>query len=293
MFTTLGDYLHWAEQSFTKAGIHFGHGTNNAWDESVAIALFVLGLAPDVGKEVLARMLSPSESRRLEELSHRRINERIPVPYLSHTAWFFDLPFYVNENVLIPRSPVAELIEQEFLPWLEDPPRRILDLCSGSGCIAVALAKAFPGVPVDAIDIDSQALSVATMNIIRHGVENQVKLIKSDLFSACEGIHYDIIISNPPYVALEEFNALPKEYSHEPRLGLEAGQDGLSVVRRILIEAPQYLSPKGILIVEVGSAAELLMETYPTIPFIWLEFERGGEGVFLLRKEEEALWKVS
>lgn len=327
MFNTLGAFLRWAEQSFIDAKLHFGHGTNNAWDEAVAIALFVLGLPPDIDASVLKRPLSKDESDRLQKLAEKRVNQRIPVPYLSHTAWFAGLPFYVNEQVLIPRSPLAELIEQQFSPWLSvRQPMRILDLCAGSGCIAVAVAKAFPEAAVDAIDIDENALKVAKMNIVRHGVENQVQVIKSDLFAACQGrselasprgvqhelspgiqqefssgtqkelslgVRYDIIISNPPYVAQKEIDALPKEYSYEPMLALEAGDDGLNVVRRILKEAPQYLAPKGLLIVEVGSSESALIDEYPSFPFIWLEFERGGEGVFLLREEEAALWKVS
>lgn len=303
MFDTLGAFLKWAEQSFIRAKLHFGHGTNNAWDEAVAIALFVLGLAPNVDASVIHRKLTELESNRLQELAEKRINLRIPLPYLTHTAWFAGLPYYVSEQVLIPRSPIAELIEHRFSPWFGfRKPRRILDLCTGSGCIAVALAKAFPDALVDAIDIDDNALSVAKMNIVRHGVETQVRVVKSDLFSAAremsegemaDATQYDIIVSNPPYVAQKVIKALPKEYLHEPKLALEAGQDGLSVVRQILKEAPRFLAPLGLLIVEVGEAAPALIAEYPTFPFIWWEFERGGEGVFLLKQEEAALWKVS
>lgn len=314
MFTTLGDFLYWAEKAFTEAKLHFGHGTNNAWDEAVALALFVLHLPPDSDDSVLQRKLSDEESSFLSALAKQRIEKRYPVPYLTHTAWFMGLPFYVNEHVLIPRSPIAELIEQGFDPWVESPPRRILDLCCGSGCIAIACALAFEDATVDALDIDPRALSVAKMNVIRHKVEDRLNLIQSDLFSACgksrdsresQAFHesregpesreyrYDIIVSNPPYVPKEELADLPREYTYEPRLALEAGQDGLAIVRRILKEAPQYLTDQGILIVEVGIAAEQLISEYPHIPFIWLEFERGGEGVFLLKKEDESTWKLS
>lgn len=293
MFNTLGEFLSWAEQAFIQAKLHFGHGTNNAWDEAVAVALFVLNLPPDVEASAINRSLSPKESNLLQALAEKRIKQRMPLPYLSHTAWFAGLPFYVNEQVLIPRSPIAELIDQEFSPWLMQSPKRILDLCTGSGCIAIAAAKAFPKARVDAIDIDNNALKIAKMNIVRHRVENQVTTLQSDLFSACQGVQYDIIVSNPPYVAEKEMRQLPKEYAYEPKLALEAGQDGLFVVRRILQEAAQYLIPKGLLIVEVGSAEKALIEEYPSLPFLWLEFEHGGEGVFLLKKEEETLWKVS
>jgi len=289
---TLGEFLEWAEAAFVKAGIHFGHGTNNAWDESVLIASFVLKLPPNVDRTVISRILTASEKKAFIDLVERRINERIPIPYLIHEAWFADLKFYIDERVIIPRSPLAELIQNGFQPWLGDRPvRRILDLCTGSGCIAIACAKVFEEASIDAVDISDEALLVAKTNVQDHHCENQVKLIGSDLFKSCVG-QYDIIISNPPYVSSQELQVLPKEYRHEPELALAAGVDGLDIVKRILKDAPHFLAPEGLLIVEVGNSAEALCDQYSEIPFTWLEFERGGEGVFLLEAKEMKNWQV-
>lgn len=299
---TVRDFLNDAEQTLLSTGAHFGHGTDNAWDEACALASFVLGLPPDVEESVLDRNLTPFEIEKLNSLLKLRIENAFPVPYLSHTAWFAGLPFFVDRRVLIPRSPLAEPIENYFEPWLSHAPTRMLDLCTGSGCIAVALAKVFPEAKVDAIDIDRGAISVARMNIVRHQVEDRVELIQSDLFNALkkrnaalqnEDFQYDVIISNPPYVPHQEYEDLPKEYSHEPRLALEAGEDGLTIVHRILKEAPNYLKKGGLLIVEVGNAADNLINAYPDLPFIWLDFERGGEGVFLLIKGEASWLPIS
>lgn len=286
MFRTLGHFLHWAEDAFDAAKLYFGHGTNNAWDEAVALAMFVLTLPPNADASVLERQLTLEEENRLKELVKIRIETRIPMPYLTHTAWFLGEPYYVDERVLIPRSPMAEVIEHRFEPWVQSPPHRILDLCCGSGCIGIACALTWRSVQVDAVDIDSSALSVAKINVIRHNVEDRVRLIQSDLFAGCGAFRYDIIVSNPPYVSGDELGSMPQEYSYEPRLALEAGSEGLAVVRRIIKEAPRYLTNQGILMVEVGNAAEQLNSDYPKLPFTWLEFERGGEGVFLLRKED-------
>jgi len=285
--TTLRDVLQWAEQSFEAANLYFGHGTNNAWDEAVALALFVLQIPPDSDTSILDRVMSPSEREKLIALVNRRIQERIPVPYLTHEAWFMGLKFYVDKRVIIPRSPMGELILNGFEPWLGNRPvRRILDLCTGSGCIAIACAKIFSQATVDAVDISKDALSVAAQNIQLHACQNQVNLIHADLFEGCAGQQYDIIISNPPYVDTDEMEALPLEFHFEPSLALEAGSDGLMVVKRILKEASYYLSSSGLLFVEVGNAMEALQAHYPKVPFTWLEFERGGQGVFMLEKEK-------
>jgi ribosomal protein L3 glutamine methyltransferase len=290
--TTLRAALESAEASFAVAKLHFGHGTNNAWDEAVALALAVLALPPDVDSSVGERILTESEKKTFFELVQRRITERIPVPYLTHEAWFSQLKFYVDERVIIPRSPFAELINKKFQPWIgKNPVKRILDLCTGSGCLAILCAKNFPEATIDAVDISPEALQVAKHNVTLHQCEQQVRLIQSDLFSACEKIPYDIIISNPPYVDDRELADLPVEYRFEPHMALTGGVDGLVLVKTILRQAPSYLANKGLLFMEVGNSMETLQNQYPTIPFTWLSFEQGGEGVFMLSAEDKACWQ--
>lgn len=290
--TTLQEALESAEASFIRAQLHFGHGTNNAWDEAVALALAVLQLPPDVDASISDRPLSEKETETFFTLVERRVHEKIPMPYLTNEAWFAHLKFYVDKRVIIPRSPFAELILKKFKPWIgAQPVKRILDLCTGSGCIAIACAKHFPHALIDAVDISSDALSVARENVKRHGCENQVHLIESDLFSACSKQKYDIIISNPPYVDDEDLASLPPEYGFEPHLALTGGQDGLFLVKKILREAPLYLTDKGLLFVEVGNTMETLQNRYPEVPFTWLNFEQGGDGVFMLNAEDKTCWQ--
>ncbi len=284
---TLRDMLRLAVSHFYAANLYFGHGTENAWDEAVALVLHVLHLPPDINPQVLDARLTLSERRKVARLITRRVKERIPSAYLTHEAWFAGLPFYVDQRVLIPRSPVAELIEQNFSPWIAvDTVSRVLDLCTGSGCIAIACALAFPHVEVDAVDISEDALTVAKINVERHQVTEQVHLLQSDLFGALKNKKYDIIISNPPYVSTQEMAELPAEYHHEPALGLAAGSEGLDVVTRILKEARAHLTENGLLVVEVGNSEPALVNRYPEVPFTWLEFQRGGGGVFLLTYEQ-------
>lgn len=283
---TLGDFLYWAEKTFTEADLYYGHGTDNPWDEALALARFVLKLPPDVDKSAAEQILQAEDIHTLKQLVEKRIGDHIPVPYLTHEAWFAGLKFYVDERVIIPRSPLAELIETEFQAWLERPVHRILDLCTGSGCIAIAASYAFPEAHIDAVDISPDALAVAHKNLKLHNCEDRVKVFQSDLFDACGQERYDLIISNPPYVDRLDLENLPLEFQWEPAMALAAGDDGLQIVRRILRQASQYLTPKGVLIVEVGNSEIALQEAYPEIPFTWLTFERGGHGVFLLRADE-------
>ena len=267
--------------------LFFGHGTDNTEDECVSLILGSLELPFDYPIEHWQAHLTTDEKTFLCEQLFSRFEKNIPVPYLIHKAFFCGLPFYVDERVLIPRSPIAELIETQFSPWVEvNEVSQILDLCTGSACIASALAMAFPDATVDAIDIDEKALAVAKINIQRLGLEEQVRLIQSDGMTALGSAQYDIIVSNPPYVGAIEMASLPKEYRHEPHHALEAADNGLALVHHILENAKKHLKPNGILVVEVGNSDLALMEAYPQIPFIWLEFERGGHGVFLLTAKD-------
>ncbi len=283
---TLQDMIRWTVSRFNAANLFFGHGTDNAWDEAVQLILPTLYLPIDVPPHVLNSRLTGSERLRIVERVIKRINERTPIAYLTNKAWFCGLEFYVDERVLVPRSPIGELIEAQFQPWLIDEPVRIMDLCTGSGCIAIACAHAFPDAEVDAIDISTDALQVAEQNIQDHGMEQQVFPIRSDLFRDLPKEKYDLIVSNPPYVDQEDMNSLPKEFKHEPELGLAAGTDGLKLVRRILANAAGYLTDNGILICEVGNSMVHMMNQYDHIPFTWLEFENGGHGVFMLTRQQ-------
>ena len=281
---TIRDLIRWGASRMNEAGLHFGHGTDNAIDEAAALVLHALHLPPDLHAEYFQSRVTPPEQRAALDLLERRIVERKPAAYLTQRAWFMGLPFHVDERVLVPRSPLAELIERHFAPWLPDSRKveHILDLGTGSGCIGIACAYAFSDARVDLVDVSADALEVARRNVAEHGLEDQVDVIQSDLFAARKGRRYDIIVSNPPYVGLAELDALPVEYRHEPRLGLAAGEEGLDVVVAILRQAADYLKRDGVLIVEVGNAQYPLCEAFPDAPFTWLEFERGGQGVFLL-----------
>jgi ribosomal protein L3 glutamine methyltransferase len=285
---TIRDYLRWAVSQFTEAGLFYGHGTESAWDEAVALVLHTVYLPHDVNPAVLDARLTSNEQDKIQNLIQRRVQQRIPVPYLTHEAWFAGHSYYVDERVLIPRSPIAELIENQFQPWLTKTPGKILDLCTGSGCIAIACALIFPDSIVHASDISEDALAVAKINLLRHNVEDQVQLFHSDLFSGLSNEKYDLIVSNPPYVDAIEMAELPAEFKHEPVLGLAAGKEGLDIVTQILQRARNYLNPEGLLIVEVGNSEYALIEAFPDIPFTWIEFQRGGGGVFMLTREQLA-----
>lgn len=286
-FVSILDFLRFGLTCANSSALYFGHGTNNALDDMHALILGALSLPLDVDAEWLHARLTTGEKEKLTRLLEKRVLERVPVPYLTNQAYFCGLPFFVDERVLIPRSPIAELIEQQFSPWVSpEGVTRVLDLCTGSGCIAIACCYAFPEAEVDASDISADALMVAEINRARHGLTSQLRLIQSDAWDAISTQTYDLIVSNPPYVGDDEMQTLPAEYHHEPVLALEAPDNGLAVVAKILQCAHAFLSEAGILVVEVGNSADALMEAYPTVPFTWLDFERGGEGVFLLTREQ-------
>ncbi|MES9973328.1 MAG: 50S ribosomal protein L3 N(5)-glutamine methyltransferase [Candidatus Thiodiazotropha sp.] len=280
---SIADYIRWGASRFSEANLFFGHGTDNALDEAAALVLGALHQPPDLPASWFSCRLTADERERVLGLIQRRIDERVPLPYLLGEAWFAGMRFHINEQVLIPRSPIAELIEKGFSPWLGPSTEpRILDLCCGSGCIGIAAAAYLPESHVDLADISAGALEVAKRNIAEYGLQERVMLHQSDLFEKLPDIQYDLIVSNPPYVGAAEMEGLPEEYRHEPVMALHANEKGLEIVQRILKQAKRYLSPRGIIIVEVGNSAQLLMDSFPEIPFVWLDFERGGEGVFLL-----------
>ena len=284
--STIRDFIRWASSQFVKSGVFFGHGTANARDEAAALVLRALYQPYDLPIEYFSAVLTHTERLRITDLVEARITERKPLAYLTNEAVFAGMFFYVDERVLVPRSPIAELIEQQFMPWI-DPEQvgTILDLCTGSACIACACAMAFPDALVDAVDLSTAALAVAAINIDKHRLSDRLTAIESDLYTQIDK-KYDLIVSNPPYVSREELRQLPAEYHAEPSLGFDGGLNGLDIVIRILAEVSEYMNEGGILVLEVGSSAETLQNTFPEVPFYWLEFERGGEGVFLLTVEQ-------
>jgi ribosomal protein L3 glutamine methyltransferase len=277
-----------AQAYLIKPSFFYGHGNDNALSEAYTLVMFALSLPEDTGEQVMACRLLDQEKQNILALFEQRTTTQKPVAYITNLAYFAQLPFYVDERVLVPRSPIAELIERHFTPYFSDitPPQRILDLCTGSGCIAIACASYFPEAEVDAIDLSIDALNVAQMNIENHGLSEQVIPIQSDVFSGVQGQSYDLIVTNPPYVDQEDIDSLPAEFTHEPAMGLGCGEDGLDIVRTILAQSAQHLTEKGVLICEVGNSQYHLEALYPEVDFTWLTFERGGHGVFVLLKSQ-------
>jgi ribosomal protein L3 glutamine methyltransferase len=272
---------------FNAAGLYFGHGTIDALDESAWLMSTVLNIEPEKLNEYSDQPLSADQLKTFENIAEQRIVSRKPLAYLINEAWFCGMKFYVDDRVIVPRSLIGEFILEEFQPWLGDrKPRRILDLCTGSGCIAIALARQFPGSKVDAVDLSSEALEVARINVERHQLQQRVDLIQSDLFDALDDKKYDLIISNPPYVHPDSMHELPAEYLHEPEMALVAKGGGLALVDRILQQAPDHLNDNGLLVVEVGESQPAVMQKYSTLPLIWLSHSSGEDSVFLLEKAD-------
>ena len=284
---TFRDLLRFAVSRFNEAGLFFGHGSANAYDEAAYLILHTLHLPPDQLEAFLDARLTSAEITQVLSILKRRTLEKIPAAYLTHEAWLGDFSFYVDKRVLIPRSFIAELLREQLAPWVADPAaiRSALDLCTGSGCLAILLAHAFEKAKIDATDISNEALEVASKNVDDYGLEQRINLLQSDLFSALAGRRYDLIISNPPYVSAEAMAALPEEYRHEPRNALASGEDGLEATQTILQEAANYLTDEGMLIVEIGHNRAALEEIFPQTPFTWLETSAGDGFVFMLKRD--------
>ncbi|SUC10087.1 adenine-specific methylase [Pasteurella canis] len=283
---SIQDFLRWTYSTFNRADIYYGHGYDNAWDEALQLVFATLDLPIDFPPEFYAANLTRTEKEVLLRSVIQRIEKRIPVAYLTKQAWFCGLNFYIDERVIIPRSPISALIQTGFAGLLKTEPKRILDMCTGSGCIAIACAEQFPESEVDAVDLSADALSVAEINIERHNMLNRVYPIQSDLFNDLPKDQYDLIVSNPPYVDIEDLADMPEEFQHEPEIALGSGVDGLNITKRILAAAPDYLTDDGILVCEVGNSMVHLIEQYPQIAFNWLELKNGGLGVFAITKGE-------
>jgi ribosomal protein L3 glutamine methyltransferase len=284
--SSIRDFIRFTVTCLRAADVHIGHGSEDPFAEATALVMQTLSLQWSADAEILDAKLLRSERQAIVDLIEKRVNDRTPLGYLLNLSYFCGHPFYVDERVLIPRSPIAELIENGFEDYLSQEPQRILDMCTGSGCIAIALAHVFPDAIVDATDISLDALSVAAVNIEHHNMGENVNLLESDLFSKLPNQRYDLIVSNPPYVDAEDMADLPQEYQQEPELALAAGADGLDIVRKILAQAADYLTEDGLLVVEVGNSEWALAQSFPEVEFNWIEFERGGSGVFALTAQQ-------
>ncbi len=284
---TVRDYLRWAMSRFLEADLYYGHGTDSAWDEATHLVLQALYLPLDIDERILDARLTHVERQKVIKWVYRRVVDRVPLPYLTKNAWFAGMKFYVDQRVIVPRSPIGELIRNGFEPWVDETKvHRVLDLCTGSGCIGIGAAYVFDEAEVTLSDLSEDALEVANRNIQLHNLNARVSTVHSDLFENLKGQKYDLIISNPPYVDANDLAAMPVEYLKEPVLALGSGEDGLDITREILIQAENYLTKEGILIVEVGNSQYALQDEFANVPFTWLSFEDGGDGVFLLTRDE-------
>jgi ribosomal protein L3 glutamine methyltransferase len=285
--TSITDYIRWASSEFYRHKLTFGHGFENALDEAVYLVLHALNLPYDWPQSYFNSQLTEKEREHVVAIIMQRIKTRQPAAYVTHEAWFCGLPFYVDERVLVPRSPIGELINQHFEPWIDaQQVNSILDLCTGSACIAIACQYAFPDARVAASDLSKDALEVARQNLQRHQLSDQLELYESDVFEQIPAQQFDLIVSNPPYVDAEDMAALSEEFQAEPNMGLQAGDDGLEIVDRMLQQAADYLTDRGLLVVEVGNSQAAMMDKYPQLPLTWIEFEHGGSGVFCITAED-------
>jgi ribosomal protein L3 glutamine methyltransferase len=284
---TVRDWLRWAVSRFREFGLFYGHGTDNAYDEAVWLILHTLHLPLDRLEPFLDARLSRTERQAVLNILEQRIVRRLPAAYLTNEAWLGDFRFYVDERVIVPRSYFAELLAERMAPWLADPDgiHNALDLCTGSGCLAILMANAFPDATIDAVDISADALAVAHRNVADYHLEDQVRLVQSDLLNELAGCRYDLIICNPPYVTAESMSTLPAEYRHEPTLALGAGDDGLDIVRRLLAAAPDHLTEEGLLFVEVGHNADIVEAAFPDLPLTWVDTPSGEGKIFLVSRE--------
>jgi ribosomal protein L3 glutamine methyltransferase len=285
---TIRDWLRYSVSRFEEAGIFFGHGTDNAYDESVWLIMSALHLPMDTLENFFDARITPAEAKHLAQLIERRVTKRTPTAYLLREAWLKGFKFYVDERVIVPRSFIAELLENGLHPWIEyqEMVESAADICTGSGCLGVLLAHTFPNAAVDVVDISPDAIAVANINIKNYGLEEQVTAIESDMFTALAGKTYDLIISNPPYVDAPSMAILPQEYRNEPQIALGSGNDGLDHTHTLLHEAGKHLNAGGLLIVEIGHNRDALLAAYPDMPFTWLEVDSGNEFVFMLTKEQ-------
>lgn len=285
---TVRDLLRFAVSRFNEAGLSFGHGTDNAWDEAVYLILHALHLPPDRLEPFLDAVLADSELKSVLELLRRRVESRVPAAYLTNEAWLGDFRFYVDERVIVPRSHLAGLLRDGLQPWIADPGKigSVLELCTGSGCLAIIAAHAFQDARIDATDLSPDALAVASRNVGDYGLEERVRLLEGDLWAPVGDASYDLIIANPPYVTAEAMRTLPLEYRAEPAMALAAGDDGLDVVRRIVAHASEHLNPDGLLLVEVGAGREAVERAWPRLPFTWVATDAGEDAVFLLGAQD-------